>query len=551
MALLNFKGKNAVWNHHLSVPYQILEKDKKMSVEGKNEDENLIIEADNLIALKSLLPKYQGQIKCIYIDPPYNIGNENWIYNDKSNSPLIKDWIGKTVGADDLTRHDKWLCMMTPRLKLLQELLSNDGVIFISIDDNEVHYLKSIMNEIYREENFIAQLVWANKEGGGSSDSKHFRIKHEYILVYANNIESAKIAGVQIGNVDRYTLSDKYVKTRGKHYLQKLGMGTIQYSKSLDYPMKTPDGRFVTPSENNKGKKACWRWSKKKLDWGIENDFIVFKKDKNGIWQVYTKQYLNCDNNGNLIDRTQRPFGVIDNFSSTQASKELQELFDGNSYFDYPKPVGLIQYVLEIVTSNNDIILDSFAGSGTTAQAVLELNEEDGGDRKFILVQLPEKIEKDKPAYNAGFRWIHEITRERVKRVINRNKLSGGFSYMKLGPQIDADSILTGNLPTYKDFAKYVYYLATGKTMEDEKTINEKAYFVGKINGETVYLIYEKDSDRLKKLAITLDWAEKVNKKDKGNKIVYAPACFLDEEHLEKFNISFVSIPYNLFEKNK
>ncbi|MBU1036977.1 hypothetical protein KKF32_02995, partial [Patescibacteria group bacterium] len=153
------------------------------------------------------------------------------------------------------------------------------------------------------------------------------------------------------------------------------------------------------------------------------------------------------------------------------------------------------------------------------------------------------------PAYKAGFRYVHEITRERVKRVIKRDKIDVGFSYMKLGAQIDADSILTGNLPTYREFAKYVYYLATGKTIDNEKSINEKDYFVGRINGETVYLIYEKDKEKLKGLAITLEWAEKTNKKNNGKKIVYAPACFLDEEFLEKFNIDFVNIPYNLFEK--
>lgn len=222
--------------------------------------------------------------------------------------------------------------------------------------------------------------------------------------------------------------------------------------------------------------------------------------------------------------------------------------------FEFPKPVSLIRSVILGTTfskkDEEDIILDSFAGSGTTAQAVLDLNREgSSGNRKFILVQLPEQIDKDKPAYKAGFKYIHEITRERVKRVIDRDKSGVGFSYMKLGPQIDAESILSGSLPTYKEFAKYTYYLATGKTMDNEKSINEKDFFVGKINGTSIYLIYKKDKDKLKSLAITLDWAEKIHKKDKGKKIIYAPACFLDEEYLEKFNINFVSIPYSLFEK--
>src|SRR3989304_1037435 len=300
MPSINFKGKNAVWNHHLSVPYQILEKDKKLSVKGKNEDENLIIEADNLLALKSLLPKYQGGIRFMYIDPPYNTGNEGWIYNDKVNSPLIKEWLGKAVGSDDLTRHDKWLCMMTPRLKLLYELLDEKGIIFISIDDNEVHFLKELMAEI-------------------------FSIKEEDV-------------------------------------------------------------------------------------------------------------------------------------------------------FETPKPTKLIKEIIRATAPKDAIILDSFAGTGTTAHAVLDLNKEDGksGNRKFILVQLPEKIEKDMPAYKAGFRFVHEIMRERVSKAIKMNKYEAGYSYMKLGSKIDADSILSGDLPSYKDFAKYVFYLATGKIMENEKSINEK-----------------------------------------------------------------------------
>ena len=187
MASLNFKGKSAVWNHHLSVPYHTFEKDKKSSLSGKNENENLLIEGDNLLALKALLPKYQGKVQCIYIDPPYNTGEEGWAYNDNVNNPIIKDWIGKTVGkeGDDLTRHDKWLCMMTPRLKLLRELLSDEGVIFISIDENEVHNLISLMNEIFGIENHIANLVWKKRNGGGN-DSQFFAVDHEYILVYVN-----------------------------------------------------------------------------------------------------------------------------------------------------------------------------------------------------------------------------------------------------------------------------------------------------------------------------------------------------------------------------
>jgi adenine-specific DNA-methyltransferase len=544
MPTINFKGKNAVWNHHLSLPYQILEKDKKLSVKGKNEDGNLIIEADNLIALKSLLPKYQEKIKCIYIDPPYNTGNENWVYNDKVNSPLLRAWIGEIIGKDDLTKHDKWLCMMVPRLKLLREFLNDEGVIFISIDNNEEHHLRNICDEIFMD-NFIAKLVWKGKSG--AEDDNYYRTIHEYILVYAKN-KSQFNAGLQIkegGNFPKFDQNkEKYYTTQ---LLRKWGSNSRREDRpNLFYPIKGPDGNDFFPRLPD-GSDGCWRWDKSKMIKAIENGDIDFAFNNKNLLEAYEKIY-EPDENENRFKKYQ---SVLDNVgSTTMGTKELMEIFDGLKVFDHPKPTSLLKRLFTMSgLRNNDIILDSFAGSGTTAHAVLELNKEDGGNRKFILVQLPEKIEEDKPAYKAGFKYIHEITRERVKRVIEINKLEVGFSYMRLGPKIDADSILNGDLPTYNEFAKYVYYLATGKTMDNEESINEKNYFVGKINSETVYLIYEKDTEKLKKLAITLDWAEEVNKKDNGNKIVYAPACFLDEEYLERFNISFVSIPYNLFEK--
>lgn len=236
--------------------------------------------------------------------------------------------------------------------------------------------------------------------------------------------------------------------------------------------------------------------------------------------------------------------------TSITGKNQLKKLFDGIELFSFPKPTNLINRLIEISTNDNDIILDSFAGTGTTAQAVLEFNKTNLSNRKFVLVQLPEETKKDSPAYRAGYKYVHEITRERVKRVIKRDKLDVGFSYMKLGSQIDAESLLKGELPSYKEFAKYVYYLATGKILEKEKDINEADYYVGKNANESIYLVYKNNLNKLKDLAITLEWAEKINKIDNGKKIIYAPACYLDDELLDKFNIAFVSIPYNLFEKN-
>lgn len=572
MPSINFKGKNAVWNHHLSVPYQTLEKDKKLSVKGKNEDENLIIEADNLIALKSLLPKYQGRIKCIYIDPPYNIGNEDWVYNDTINSPLIKDWIGRIVGIDDLTRHDKWLCMMTPRLKLLRDLLSNDGVIFISIDDNEVHHLRQIMNEIFTENNLITQFIWEKSQHFGRQKVNYYS-NCEYILVYAKALSvNAELKELLVERIKSefedaplYNASNKENKLIFPAKKVVFNIDDGKYSKSSDKKYKLLNKVVVKKGKNENDLILSFksRWSQKTINNELKKGahFLV-KSDSFAIRVLYGKGKTFMDSSKQIIfTNRNNPFVAINRFgckvgTTEEGSSELENILGIKGIFDYPKPSSLIKYLISLCFNPGDsshpndfIVLDSFSGSGTTGDAVLQLNKEDKGSRKFILVQLPEEIKEDKPAYKAGFRYVHEITRERVKKVIERDKLDVGFSYMRLGPQIDADSMLSGKLPTYKELAKYVYYLATGKTMDNEKLIDEKDNFVGKINGESVYLMYEKDKDKLKSLAITLDWAEKIYKKDKGKKIIYAPACFLDEEYLEKFDIHFVSIPYSLFEK--
>lgn len=550
MPTINFKGKSAVWNHHLSVPYQILDRDNKLSVRGKNEDENLIIEGDNLTALKSLLPKYQGKIKCIYIDPPYNTGNEGWIYNDNVNNPIIKSWIGEKVGVDDLTRHEKWLCMMTPRLKLLYELLSEDGLIFVSIDDNEFHNLRCLMNEIFTENNFIENFIW-NNTSTPPSLSKKSRKNVEYIICYEKFNKDKTLQGRESENGDAPLINrgNKMVELIFPKNTISFRISDGKYGAGKYKSCELLNELFIEKGLNlsEVRLKGEFKWTQENLENEIKlgTQFII-KSDNFSI------RYQRTDNDTGYIT----PDKYIDDIylnkkagigTNEDARKEMIKLF-GNSVFDYPKPVSLIHFFIRTITGKDDIILDSFAGSGTTAQAVLELNK-DGRNRKFILVQLPEKIEKDTPAYKAGFRYVHEITQERVKRVIKRDKLDVGFSYFKLGAPIDADSILSGALPTYKEFAKYVYYLATGETMDNEKSIDEKSYLVGKNKGESIYLIYQKDKDKLKNMALTLNWAETTNKKDKGKKIIYAPACFLDEEYLEKFNMRFVSVPYNLFEK--
>lgn len=404
-----------------------------------DDTQNVYIEGDNLEVLKLLQTAYFNKIKMIYIDPPYNTGND-FVYEDDFADPMAryKEVTQQTTKSNPETMgryHTNWLNMMYPRLRLAANLLKEDGVIFISIDDNEIDNLKKVCNEVFGEENFVADLIWTNKEGGGSSDSKLFRIKHEHILCYCKNLELLTVNGVDISNEERYKSSDEFEKIRGKYYLQKLGMGSIQYSTSLDYPITAPDGTTIMPADNNNGKKACWRWSQEKLKWGKSNGFVEIKKDPNNIWTVYTKQYLHCDNNGNIIKRTQRPMGIIDEFSSTQASKLLQNLFDGK-VFDYSKPIELIIYLMQRVLSekSNDIVLDFFSGSATTAHAVMQLNAEDGGNRKFICVQLPELCDETSEAYKAGYKTICEIGEERIRRA-GQKILKGQDTQIAMGDE--------------------------------------------------------------------------------------------------------------------
>ncbi len=393
--------------------------------ESKNWDmtENLYIEGDNLEVLKLLQESYLGKVKMIYIDPPYNTGND-FIYED--NFLISKDEYDTKTGIinEDGSKmfkntdtrgsfHSDWCSMIYPRLLLARNLLSDDGMIFISINDIEIENLKKICNEIFGSCNFIADLIWSNKEGGGSSDSRLFRLKHEHILCYGKKIEFATIEGESISNSERYKSSDEYENVRGKYYLQKLGMGSIQYSKSLDYPIEAPDGSIIHPSDNNNGKKACWRWSKEKFQKNQKQGMVEIKKDTKGIWTVYTKQYLNFDNDGNFIKRTQRPMGIIDRFSSVQATKYLESIGLGRA-FPYSKPIDLIIYLLERIEPEDDVILDFFSGSATTADAVLELNARDGYHRKFIMVQIPEKV--DKGNEDLSFKNICEIGKERIRR---------------------------------------------------------------------------------------------------------------------------------------
>lgn len=560
MPTLQFKGKNIIWNHHLSVPYHALEEVEDLNYQKEKDEKNIIIEGDNLKALKALLPKYSGKVNCIYIDPPYNTGNEGWIYNDKVNSPLIKEWFGKEVAKDDLTKHDKWLCMMVPRLKLLNELLADNGVIFISIDDNELSNLTSICNEIFGSANFVATLPRVTKKAGKTTGS--IAKNHDYVVVYRRS-ENLEFSGIEIDD-ESYDLKDEYYDDRGEYKLtQPLDYGSIQYSPSLDYEIEI-DGEVFRPGgvsrekmlerqKRNPKSDFCWRWSKELYEFGKENGFVEIKESRNGK-RIYTKTYYNATINKKggfynveIIKRTKKPTSlqfIKNKYSNDNSRKEIEKIF-GYKAFEYSKPSVLVSDLLELVYNKNAIVLDSFAGSGTTMQAVMSLNKKDDGNRECILVQMKEENETN-PEKNV----CKEITRERVKLAIDKYDLQSGFKYLRVGNAIDPETLLEGELPTYKQFAEYIYYLATGDNLEDKAKINPEEYYVGEEGSQAVFLIYEQDNEKLQRLALTLQIAEEIIEASSGKRrIVYAPACFLDEEYMTAHQIEFVSIPYNLFER--
>jgi adenine-specific DNA-methyltransferase len=420
--------------------------------ESKNWDttENLYIEGDNLEVLKLLQESYLGKVKMIYIDPPYNTGND-FIYND--DFKMTGDEYAGVSGVTDENGnrmfknidtngrfHSDWCSMIYSRLMLARNLLTDDGVIFISIDDNEVDNLRKICDEVYGNSNRIAEMVWQTTPG--SNTGINIITVTEYILVYARAKNLCKFNTIVITDDSKYILEDEYVLKRGRYILNKLDrrMTGIHYSEALNYPIQMPDGQFVYPGSTLEKNNDGWnyRWSKTKVDWGKKNGFLVFK-NIDGKWNAYFKQYFKVDNNDMPIKRSipYQNLITLSQFNSTQGTKEIMNLF-GKKYFDYPKPSELILYILSICQQCDDIVLDFFSGSATTAHAVMQLNAEDNGNRKFIMVQLPEKTDEKSEAYKAGYKTICEIGKERIRRAGDKIKsetgadIDYGFRVLKL-----------------------------------------------------------------------------------------------------------------------
>ncbi|MEK6898593.1 MAG: site-specific DNA-methyltransferase [Nanoarchaeota archaeon] len=520
MPTLNWIGKEQVVNHDKLVSFRLLKKVKSLSV-GES-SQNLIIHGDNLEALKSLMPYYYGKIKCIYIDPPYNTGNENWVYNDKVNSPKIKKWLGKVVGgeSEDLCRHDKWLCMMYPRLKLLKDLLSDSGVIFISIDDYEFDHLKLILDEIFGRENHINTLIW-RKNAGASNDVKYFGIEHEYILCYSKKI--GKVDRFFTGLLDKHRLEYKHKDSNfnkfGAYKRYNLYQPGIDENRpNLQYEIDAPDGSKISI------KPHIWRYSKETFLQAKKEGKIDFVKNKkSGEWQVFTKIYLHESGE----ERRIKPRSIFSEQGFTlDGNRELKEIF-GEKVFNYPKPSSLIRYLIAIITHDHkeSIILDSFAGTGTTGHAVLQLNKKDKGDRRFILIEMEDHVAK-------------KVTVERIKRAIEKEDHNGGFEFCELDKPLFNEEGKIDEECTFEQLANYIYFTET-QTNLDKKQI--KNSLIGSLNETDYYLIFkERGKNILNKSFL------KSIKKDDNNRVIYADKCLLDEENLEKHKIQFKQIPYEV-----
>lgn len=574
MPTLEWIGKDKVINHHQQVPYRVLE--EKYTYNAEKSD-NMIIRGDNLEALKALLPKYEGRINCIYIDPPYNTGNEGWVYNDNVNDPKIRKWLGEVVGkeGEDLSRHDKWLCMMYPRLKLLQRLLSDDGVIFISIDDTEYANLKMVCDEIYGSNCFVSNISW-QRTYSTRNDSKGIVNEVEHILCYSkqpdwqpNKLPRTAEMDSKYKNPDNdYTLwrtdnafapgaathqgmvyaiqhpftgkmlypANGRCWTFGQEQMLEIMNGWCEYElRELDDAHERAVVCGVSDEEIRKSVKAIVlshsleessAKAQQVYDRGPWPRFFFTKGGQGGIAR---KTYL--ENVGGKLPTNFWPYS--DSGHTDEAKKEMLSIFDGRATFDTPKPSRLIEFVLKIAADKDALVLDSFAGSGTTAHAVLRMNKTDGGKRQFILVEMMD--------------YADSITAERVKRVISGygsgkqavEGTGGDFTFYDLGQAL---LLPDGNLNEKVDTAKireYVWYMETKSPLME--AVSKNPYYLGVNNNTGYYFFYEKD----RVTTLGYEFLATIKEKSEGY-LIYADLCTIPDEELKRYNITFKKIPRDI-----
>ena len=600
MSELNFKGKEFVYNHHLSVPFRPLLLHADKGIGTPSHDANLIVHGDNLHALKALLPLYAGKVDCIFIDPPYNTGNEGWCYNDNVNAPMIKAWLADNpVGVEDGLRHDKWCAMMWPRLRLLYELLSDAGTIWVTLDTNEIHHAKLILSEIFGDDHNLGILVW-EKSDSPRMDADTFSSSHDFILVYAKNLDEMifqRIEPQDDSTPDHYNLTDEEGRS---YYLKPLramgGQGETREARpNLYYPLTTPDSSQVYPQRPD-GSDGAWRWRAEKAE--RESSRIEWRQGRDG-WVPYFRIY--ADTSSGRPPETiwyNREVG-----SSRRAKAQIKHIF-GTAAFDTPKPLGLIRRVIEVATEQDSLVLDSFAGSGTTGHAVLAANRHDGGNRRFILVEMEdyadrltaERVRRAIRGYpftgtqrtelmRQKITWstlknahkladrvnviqnLHEHEYDRIKAEVkdgdllvigqrsvtdHAEGLGGSFTYCTLGDSLELDNVLTGkSLPSYDALGTVLFHMATNHVLNPE-TVRENDYYLGQAAGQSVWLIYRPDLDWLKspESALTLARAQAFASADPtGRHLVFAAARYVSQKMLieNSIPVEFVPLPFALY----
>lgn len=553
MPVLNFKGKTAVENYHYTIPHHTLEFDEKLSVLEKGQkpslDGNLIIEGDNLIALKALLPHFSGRVKVVCIDPPYNTGEEGWVYSDNVNNPLLKEWFGKIVDKDDLSRHDKWLAMMLPRLQLIKLLMAKDAIIAIAIDDNELFNLGPLMDELFGSENCLACAPWLSEPSGGKQKIG-LRKGHEYVLLYHNG-DSSNISQEE-SSAGELNLRDANGPYRKGREISKWGSGSLRADRpTMWFPLTAPDKSKVFPIRND-GKDGRWRlgdknklvlqalknpdalhWEKRPFDAGITH------QGKTERWVAYEK----------IRDKKKTTgWGTwLDSYgTNADATRELKEIF-GEKPFQTPKPLNLFSWIVSLHSDENAVVLDCFAGSGTTGHAVLALNKEDDGERKFILVE------------NGTF--TRTITRERVARVIKgvkdvsqeslREGLGGTFSYLQLGKPLLSEYRTLGNdRPSFSDLARYVFFTETGHPINNPKS-DQDSGFIGEHQGVSYYLLFDPEKSDGRQLDMPA--LNKISENDTNRRyVIYCEKIWVHRDDREAFekrmgkSLRVMQLPFHL-----
>jgi adenine-specific DNA-methyltransferase len=523
MPKLDWIGKKAVVNHHREVPFHLLRSNDELSV-GDPGSGNLLVQGDNLLALKALLPYYAGQVKCVYIDPPYNTGNEGWIYNDNVNSPEMREWLGRAVGkeAEDLSRHDKWLCMMYPRLALLREFLRDDGAIFISIDDNEVHFLRMIMDEIFGATNLVSAFIWKRRTTPDSRNLNGVSGDHEYILCYQRS-SGFRVRG-QDKDLEKYKNPDN--DSLGPWMSDNLtGLANAAERPNLHYDIIHP----ITGERFKPHPSRGWIYGRERMEELIKDQRILWSKKSGGRPRL--KRYLS-----DMQSSTTGFSTVLNAPGNVVATKELSELL-GPKTFAFPKPSQLVKLLIQQATDENSLILDSFAGSGTTGHAVLAQNAADGGNRRFILVEMDEHI-------------CRNIAAKRLTRVSqgynDTPALGGGFRFCELGEPLFDERGNIRSTVRFADLARHVYFTETGEPLPATAPLDSP--LLGIHNCTAVYLLYNgilKDKTQRGGNVLTTAILAALPGHD-GPKVIYGTACRIDQERLRREGIVFKQLPYKL-----